>query len=37
MNNINNTYDTEKNLAGQDPHKKIKFLKKWQSLECAIS
>ena len=36
MKNIKNIYDIEKNLADQDPHKKIKFLKKWQSVECAI-
>ena len=36
MKNIKNIYDTEKNLADQDPHKKTKFLKKWQSDECAI-
>ena len=34
--NIKNIYDTEKNLADQNPHKKTKFLKKWQSVECAI-
>ena len=28
MKNIKNIYDTEKNLTNQDPHKKIKFLKK---------
>ena len=36
MKNIKNIYDIEKNLADQDPHKKTKFLKKWQSVECAI-
>ena len=36
MKNIKNIYDTEKNLADQDPHKKTKFLKKWKSVECAI-
>ena len=25
-----------KKLTDQDPHKKIKFLKKWQSVECAL-
>ena len=34
--NIKNIYDIEKNLADHDPHKKTKFLKKWQSIECAI-
>ena len=33
---IKNIYDIEKNVADQDPHKKTKFLKKWQSVECAI-
>ena len=33
---IKNVYDIEKNLADQDPHKKTKFLKKWQSAECAV-
>ena len=36
MKNIKNIYDIEKNLADQDPHKKTKFLKKWQFAECAI-
>ena len=36
MKNTNNIYDIEKNLADQDPHKKTKYLKKWQSAECAI-
>ena len=36
MKNIKNIYDIEKNLAYQDPHKKTKFLKKWQSVECAV-
>ena len=36
MKNIKNIHDTEKNLADQDPHKKTKFLQKWQSVECAI-
>ena len=36
MKNIKNIYDIEKNLADQDLHKKIKFLQKWQSVECAI-
>ena len=36
MKNIKNIYDIEKNLTDQDPHKKTKFLKKWQSVECAI-
>ena len=29
---IKKIYDIEKNLADQDPHKKRKFLKKWQSV-----
>ena len=33
---IKNIYDIEKNFTDQDPHKKTKFLKKWQSVECAI-
>ena len=37
MKNIKKIYDIEKNLADQDPHKKIKFLKKWQPVECALS
>ena len=36
MKNIKNIYDIEKNLTDQDPHKKTKFLKKWQSGECAL-
>ena len=36
MKNIKNIYDIEKNLADQDPRKKTKFLKKWQSVECVI-
>ena len=36
MKNIKNIYDIEKNVADQDPHKKTKFPKKWQSVECAI-
>ena len=32
MKNTNNIYDIEKNLADQDPHKKTKYLKKWQSV-----
>ena len=36
MKNIKNIYDIENNLADQNPHKKTKFLKKWQSVECAI-
>ena len=36
MKNIKNIYDIEKNLADQDPHEKTKFLKKWQSVECAV-
>ena len=28
-------YDIDKNLADQDPHKKTKFIKKWQTVECA--
>ena len=34
MKNIKNIYDIEKNLAEQDPHKKTKFLKIWQFVEC---
>ena len=34
--NIKNIYNIEKNLADQDPHKKTKFLLKWQSVECAL-
>ena len=36
MKNIKNIYDVEKNLADQDPHKKTKFLKIRQSVECSI-
>ena len=36
MKNIKNIYDIKKNLADQDHHKKTEFLKKWQSVECAI-
>ena len=36
MKNIKNIYNVEKNLANQDPHKKRKFLKKWQFVEFAI-
>ena len=36
MKNIKNIYDIEKDLADQDPHKKTKFLKKWQSVESTI-
>ena len=36
MKNIKNIYDVEKHLADQDPHKKTKFFKKCQSVECAI-
>ena len=36
MKNIKNIYDIEKNLADQNNHKKTKYLKKWQSVECAI-
>ena len=34
--NVKNIYDIERNLADQDPHKKTKFLKIRQSVECAI-
>ena len=36
MKNIKNIYNIEKKLADQDLHKKTKFLKKWQFVECAI-
>ena len=36
MKNVKNIYDIEKDLADQDPHKKIKFLKKWQTVECSL-
>ena len=36
MRNILSIYDIEKNLADQDLHKKIKLLKKWYPVECAI-
>ena len=36
MKKVKNIYDIEKNLTDQDPHKKTKFLKKWQSFECAL-
>ena len=36
MRETKNIYDIEKNLADQDPHKKTKLLKKWQSVECAL-
>ena len=32
MKNIKNIYDIEKNLADQDPHKKINFPKNWSML-----
>ena len=35
MKNIKDICDIEKNVADQDPHKKKKFLKRWQSVECA--
>ena len=34
--NIRNIYDIEQNLADQDPYKKTKLLKKWQSVECDL-
>ena len=37
MKNIKNIYDIEKDLVDQDPHKRTKFLKKWQSVECPIT
>ena len=36
MKNVKNIYDIEKNVADQDPHKKTKLLKKWQSVERDI-
>ena len=36
MKNIKNIYDIEENLVDQDPHKKTKFPKKWQFVECAV-
>ena len=36
MKNIKNIYDIEKKFADKDPNKKTKFLKTWQSFECAI-
>ena len=36
MKNIKNVDDIEKNLADQYPHKKTKFRKKWQYVECAM-
>ena len=36
MKDIKNIYDIKKKLADQDPHKKTKFIKKWQSVECTI-